>query len=42
MKTVDTVIKRRINFMCQQENNWVGEKAKELNLQVLSFGTPAR
>ena len=28
---VDTMIRKRINFMCLQENKWVGEKAKELD-----------
>ena len=31
MDMVDTMIRKRINFMCLQENKWVGEKAKELD-----------
>ncbi len=31
MEIVDTMIRRRINFMCLQETKWVGEKAKELD-----------
>ncbi|XP_020233683.1 craniofacial development protein 2-like [Cajanus cajan] len=30
MEIVDTMIRRRINFMCLQETKWIGEKAKEL------------
>jgi len=31
MEVVDTMIRRRINFMCLQETKWVGKKAKELD-----------
>jgi len=31
MKVVDTMTKRRINFMCLQETKWVGKKTKELD-----------
>ena len=31
MEIVDVVTKRKMNFMCQQETKWVGEKAKELD-----------
>ncbi|KAM7489846.1 hypothetical protein LguiB_027330 [Lonicera macranthoides] len=31
MEIVDTMIRRRINFMCLQETKWVGAKAKELD-----------
>jgi len=31
MEIIDVVTRRKINFMCQQETKWVGEKAKELD-----------
>jgi len=31
MEVVDTMIRRRINFMCLQETKWVEKKAKELD-----------
>jgi len=31
MEVVDTMMRRRINFMCLQETKWVGKKAKELD-----------
>jgi len=31
MKVVDSMTRRRINFMCPQETKWVGKKAKELD-----------
>jgi len=31
MEVVDTMTRRRINFMCLQETKWVGKKEKELD-----------
>jgi len=31
MEVVDTMTRRRINFMCLRETKWVGKKAKELD-----------
>lgn len=31
MEVVDTMIRRRINYMCLQETKWVGKKEKELD-----------
>ena len=31
MEVVDTMTRRRINFMCLQETKWVGKKARELD-----------
>jgi len=31
MEVVDTMTRKRINFMCLQETKWVGKKAKELD-----------
>lgn len=31
MEVVDTMVRRKINFMCLQETKWVGEKARELD-----------
>ena len=31
MEVVDTMTRRRINFMCLQETKWVGKKVKELD-----------
>lgn len=32
MEMVDTVIRRKINFICLQETQWTDEKEKELNI----------
>jgi len=31
MEIVDDMIRRKINFICQQETKWMGEKEKELD-----------
>jgi exonuclease III len=31
MEVVDTITRRKINFMCLQETKWVGKKVKELD-----------
>ena len=39
IELVDTTTRRRVNILCVQETKWKGQKAKEVDNKVSSFGT---